>query len=260
MLTVFDAHDAFPILTLRLLRSGGAPNHEGIPSSSSPPPPPLPTTGEWGGLQASVPGDVGATAAGGASRGGDAAEDWTIVSGGADGAVAHWSVVGLASAREVADGVEEAGVELHKIGDYEVREAACTGVVWRAHNPGKFRRSSILTSLRDFFTEYVLVAGRVMSIRLEIAGVPGMVDDIAGAAIRVPWLAPVFQSNVQSSTSLSEREASRGSQFLLHLFFCTHPRHLSQRALPSPPTPYHVMPRAYVLFLVGRRRYASFPA
>lgn len=58
----------------------------------------------------------------GASGTGDATEDWTIISGGGDGAVAHWSVVGLASAREVADGVEEAGVELHKIGDYEVRE------------------------------------------------------------------------------------------------------------------------------------------
>eukprot|EP00752_Nemacystus_decipiens_P008616 g7695.t1 len=58
--------------------------------------------------------------AGGASTRGDATEDWTIVSGGGDGAVAHWSVVGLASERELADGVEEAGVELHKIGDYEV--------------------------------------------------------------------------------------------------------------------------------------------
>lgn len=127
VLTVFDAHDAFPILTLRLLRSRGAPNHEGTPPSS-PPPLPLPTGGGAG--QAPVPGKISATArtnshftGGAASKGGgDATEDWTIVSGGGDGAVAHWSVVGLASAREVADGTEEAGVELHKIGEYEVCE------------------------------------------------------------------------------------------------------------------------------------------
>lgn len=128
VLTVFDAHDAFPILTLRLLRAGGATNHEGTPPSSSPPTP-APV-----GLEASVPGEVCATAwrngqfSGGFSCGGDATEDWTIVSGGGDGAVAHWSVVGLATAREVAEGVEEAGVELRKTGDYEVRVVACTGL------------------------------------------------------------------------------------------------------------------------------------
>eukprot|EP00903_Cladosiphon_okamuranus_P010537 g9967.t1 len=119
VLTVFDAHDAFPVLTLRLFRSGEAPNHE-VTRSYSSPPRPAPVE-----LLAPVPGEVGATPtikghfAGGSSRGGDATEDWTIVSGGGDGAVAHWSVVGLASSREVADGTEEAGVELQKIGDYE---------------------------------------------------------------------------------------------------------------------------------------------
>jgi len=54
------------------------------------------------------------------NTGGNATEDWTIVSGGGDGAIAHWSVVGLASPSEVARGVEDAGVELHKIGGYEV--------------------------------------------------------------------------------------------------------------------------------------------
>ncbi len=97
VLTVFDAHDAFPIFTLRLLRSGGTPNGEGMPPSLPPQPQVLRNTG------------------------GNATEDWTIVSGGGDGAVAHWSVVGLASPNEVAAGAEEAGVELHKIGDYEVR-------------------------------------------------------------------------------------------------------------------------------------------
>lgn len=90
----------------------------------------MPTPG-WGGVDPSVPGTADAPAGRSffgpgdsrgddAARGGDATEDWTIVSGGGDGAVAHWTVVGLASAREVAGGVEEAGVELHKIGGYEV--------------------------------------------------------------------------------------------------------------------------------------------
>lgn len=97
VLTVFDAHDAFPIFTLQLLRSGGTPNGEGVPPSLPPQPP--------------ISGNTVGTAT----------EDWTIVSGGGDGAVAHWSVVGLASPSEVAVGAEESGVELHKIGNYEVR-------------------------------------------------------------------------------------------------------------------------------------------
>lgn len=101
-LTVFDAHDAFPIFTLRLLRSGAAVDHEGATPSSSPQ-------------------ETLNLSSGRDSRGGDATEDWTIVSGGGDGAVAHWSVVGLASTREIANGADEAGVELHKTGDYEVR-------------------------------------------------------------------------------------------------------------------------------------------
>lgn len=129
VLTVFDAHDAFSILTLRLLRSGGAPNHEATPPSSSPPP--------------TAPAEAVTTARrnghfpGGASRGGDATEDWTIVSGGGDGAVAHWSVVGLASPHQVADGAEEAGVELHKIGDYEVRAVAYAEAWCRANRSWK---------------------------------------------------------------------------------------------------------------------------
>lgn len=108
VLTVFDAHDAFPIFTLRLLRSGGNSDGEGVPPSL----PPQPTAPD--------------------STGGSATEDWTIVSGGGDGTVAHWSVVGLASPSEVAGGTEEAGVELHKIGNYEVRASFEVGwFVWR---------------------------------------------------------------------------------------------------------------------------------
>lgn len=125
VLAVFDAHNAFPILTLRLLRSGGASKNEvSSPSSSS-----VPTPGC--GIERSARGKGGAAADGSAcgsgvtrgcdaARGDDVTEDWTIVSGGGDGGVAHWTVVGLASASEVADGVAEAGVELQKIGGYEV--------------------------------------------------------------------------------------------------------------------------------------------
>lgn len=125
---MFDAHNAFPILTLRLLRSGGGASKDdgASPSFSSVPPPgcgfDLSTPGKDGGAVAADGSTCGSGVTRGrdSSRGDDATEDWTIVSGGGDGEVAHWTVVGLASAREVADGVAEAGVELQKIGGYEV--------------------------------------------------------------------------------------------------------------------------------------------
>ncbi|CAM9258655.1 unnamed protein product [Ectocarpus sp. 4 AP-2014] len=110
VLAVFDAHDAFPILTLRLLRSRGA-SDQGVTSPSSPA---APHAGE---LKSSK----GVDASSGVinNGGGGSSEDWSIISGGGDGTVAHLSVVGLASAREAASGVGEAGVELRMIGDYE---------------------------------------------------------------------------------------------------------------------------------------------
>lgn len=115
---MFDAHDAFPILTLRLLRSRGA-SDQGVTSPSSP------ATPDGGGLQSCR----GVDASSGVINNGegDSLEDWSIISGGGDGTVAHLSVVGLASEREAASGVAEAGVELHMIGDYEVRSQIVGG-------------------------------------------------------------------------------------------------------------------------------------
>lgn len=109
---MFDAHDAFPILTLRLLRSRGA-SDQGVTSPSSPAAP------DGGELKSCK----GVDASSGVinNGGGGSSEDWSIISGGGDGTVAHLSVVGLASAREAASGVAEAGVELRMIGDYEVQ-------------------------------------------------------------------------------------------------------------------------------------------
>ncbi|CAM9177663.1 unnamed protein product, partial [Ectocarpus fasciculatus] len=110
VLAVFDGHDAFPILTLRLLRSRGA-SDQGVMSPSSPAAP------DGGRLQSGK----GVDAYSGVINNGEgeSSEDWSIISGGGDGTVAHLSVVGLASARETASGVAEAGVELHVIGEYE---------------------------------------------------------------------------------------------------------------------------------------------
>ncbi|CBN73996.1 hypothetical protein Esi_0009_0188 [Ectocarpus siliculosus] len=110
VLAVFDAHDAFPILTLRLLRSCGA-SDQGVTSPSSPAAPGVDELKSSKGVDASS--GVINNGRGGSS------EDWSIISGGGDGTVAHLSVVGLASAREAASGVAEAGVELRMIGDYE---------------------------------------------------------------------------------------------------------------------------------------------
>ena len=59
-----------------------------------------------------------------ASCGGDdaASPDWSIFSGGGDGTVAHWSVIGLASEQEQRiGGAGEGGTAICKIGAYEVR-------------------------------------------------------------------------------------------------------------------------------------------
>ena len=51
----------------------------------------------------------------------DASPDWSIVSGGGDGTVVHWSVMGLASEQERRlEGGGEGGIDLRKIGAYEV--------------------------------------------------------------------------------------------------------------------------------------------
>lgn len=95
-LSVVDAHGSFPVLSLRLICAGD--NDDATVTSSSSLSPTIPLSGS-----------------------GELTADWSIISGGSDGTVAHWSVSGLTGkgGRE-AGGVEEGSVILHKIGAYEV--------------------------------------------------------------------------------------------------------------------------------------------
>lgn len=95
VLSVVDAHAGFPVFSLRLLRSGDSNYMDMVPSSP-------PTLGGY------------------SCRGGSATVDWSIVSGGGDGTVAHWLVVGLERRQERSGAAEHEGVVLHKIGAYEV--------------------------------------------------------------------------------------------------------------------------------------------
>lgn len=58
---------------------------------------------------------------------GDATDDWSILSGGGDGTVAHWSVLGLARRREEGIGGrrDERGIQFIQIGGYEVKNDMC---------------------------------------------------------------------------------------------------------------------------------------
>lgn len=53
--------------------------------------------------------------------GGSVSASWSIISGGGDGAVSHWSVVGMAGGWEAGGWeTEETGVVLRQVGTYEV--------------------------------------------------------------------------------------------------------------------------------------------
>ncbi|CAB1106295.1 unnamed protein product [Ectocarpus sp. CCAP 1310/34] len=181
VLAVFDAHDAFPILTLRLLRSRGA-SHQGVTPPSSPVAPDVGELNLCTGVDESS--DVINNGGGGSS------EDWSIMSGGGDGTVVHLSVVGLASAREAASGVAEAGVELRMIGDYEVRNQTIGGrgasrKTRSAHYPSGSATSGDRVGNGRFAANRRPGVSHIMAIRLsagEEAGVLGSGVYSRGAA------------------------------------------------------------------------------
>lgn len=56
------------------------------------------------------------------SPSGDNTDDWSVLSGGGDGTVAHWSVLGLANMSEegAGGGKEERDIRFLQTGGYEV--------------------------------------------------------------------------------------------------------------------------------------------
>ena len=148
-LAAVDAHPGFPVRTIRLVRSGEGDHADMVAPSAAaaaaapPPPPPPPPYAETSRSreaslhkEASCGGEISfqkeASHGGGPpSRKealcgrGDHDDDgispvWSIFSGGDEGIVAHWSVMGLASERERLRGAGESGINLCRIGSYEV--------------------------------------------------------------------------------------------------------------------------------------------
>lgn len=106
VLAVVDAHDGFPVLGLRLLRSGRGNPTNASPSSLSSP---------FSGCHNTGYDDDFSTAA----------AEWSVVSGEGEGTVAQWSILGLAGEADKKS-VEEQGprypeaVSFYKIGEYKV--------------------------------------------------------------------------------------------------------------------------------------------